>query len=216
MGAVADMSSEPVSGLSAGSLTLTVLAVVLGSSLFAALLTSILTGLRGSAVARRDSYAAAVRSVVAWAEYPYRVRRRTDDDSVTLASLAALGSDLQEGLACHRAWVCSESPVVGEELGRVIETIRSRVGHAIVEAWRSSPVKTADGMNLYPFGPGDLAPAFDRLYSAIRWRFGLRRLTPNWFVRWRLNAAGPLVLPTRTAPFVQARPSDPASPAGVG
>jgi hypothetical protein len=28
----------------------------------------------------RDAYAAAVKTLVAWAEYPYRIRRRTSDD----------------------------------------------------------------------------------------------------------------------------------------
>jgi hypothetical protein len=39
---------------------------------------------------RRDAYAAAIATLVAWAEYPYRIRRRTSDDPVELARLAGL------------------------------------------------------------------------------------------------------------------------------
>jgi hypothetical protein len=35
---------------------------------------------------RRDAYAAAIATLVAWAEYPYRIRRRTSDDPVELAA----------------------------------------------------------------------------------------------------------------------------------
>lgn len=188
------MSAELVaSGTSAGALTLT---AVLGASLLAAVLTSVLTGLRGLATARRDNYAAVVESVVAWAEYPYRVRRRTDDEPATMTRLVELGSDLQENVARRRAWVETESPAVGEEIGRVIENVRSRVGPSIAEAWRTPPVTSAAGMNVSPFGPGDLSQELDRLHGAIKWRFGLRRLAPNWFVKWRLAAADPLILPT--------------------
>ncbi|WP_188943616.1 hypothetical protein [Nakamurella endophytica] len=186
---------------------MTVVTAVLGSSVVAGLLTAFLTGLRGLATARRDQYAAAIESLVAWAEYPYRVRRRVDDAPETLSRLAGLGSDLQESVSRHRAWVGAESPAVGEELGRAIEALRSRIGPAIAEAWRSGPVTSAAEMIVAPFGPGDLSPGLDRLHSAIKWRFGLRRVVPNWFVRWRLTSAGQLTLPPSPGPAPSTAPS---------
>lgn len=168
---------------SAGAISISVVTAILGSSLVAGVLTAVLTGLRAAAATRRDSYAAAVEAVVAWAEYPYRVRRRTDDEPGTLGKLAGLGSDLQERLARSRAWVATESSAVAAEFDCAIGEIREKVGDAVVEAWRAAPVTTADGMNVAPFGPGDLGPLFLRLNTAVRWRFGLRRVVPNRIVR---------------------------------
>ena len=40
----------------------------------------------------------ATRQLVAYAEYPYRIRRRTSDDPEELGRLAKLGHDIQEAL----------------------------------------------------------------------------------------------------------------------
>lgn len=168
-------------------LTVAVFSGILGSSLLAGLVTTVLTGWRASAAARRDRYAAAVEAVVAWAEYPYRVRRRVNDDPETLAKLADLGHDLQECLARNRAWVAAESTAVAYEFDVVIEEARRRVGDSIMQAWKASPVSTAAEMIVAPFGPGDMTAAFNRLNSAVRWRFGWRRMLPSLFVHWRLG-----------------------------
>ena len=43
----------------------------------------------GEATARRqERYADAVKTLVSWVEYPYRVRRRTDDSAAALTTLA--------------------------------------------------------------------------------------------------------------------------------
>jgi hypothetical protein len=177
---------------SASGVTLAVVTAVLSSSLVAGLITLVVAGVRVSAATRRENYSAAVEAVVAWAEYPYRVRRRTDDDPATLSRLAELGNDIQERLARNRAWVATESSAVAGEFDAVVKAARSRIANAITQAWQTRPITSADGMNVAPFGPGDLSGLFERLNAAIRWRFGLRRAVPNWIVRRRLrrNADG--------------------------
>lgn len=172
---------------SVGELSVAVGAAILGSGLLSGLVATILNGRRASAAERRDKYAAAVEAVVAWAEYPYRVRRRVDDDPQTLSKLADLGHDLQERLARHQAWVSAESSPVSHELNTVIDDARKRVSDSITEAWDAAPVTCAVGMNVSPFGPGEMASVFGRLDSAVRWRFGWRRVLPGRFVRWRLS-----------------------------
>src|SRR4051794_25186091 len=71
---------------------------LLGSSVVAGLITSVLGNLRAAATARREGYANAVRSLIARGEYPYRVRRRVSDDADVLAALVSRGHDLQEQL----------------------------------------------------------------------------------------------------------------------
>src|SRR3546814_20804165 len=83
---------------------LTVAIALLGSSLVAGLITTILSNLRASATSRRDGYANAVRSLIARAEYPYRVRRRISDDPEVLAGLVGRGHDLPEQLEIGRQW----------------------------------------------------------------------------------------------------------------
>jgi len=193
MGAHSNMSDlYQAAAPSVWGLTVTVLTAVLGSSLAAGLITTVLTGARASAATRREHYAAAVEAIVAWAEYPYRVRRRTDDDPATLSRLAELGHDIQERLAGNLAWVAAESSAVAGEFDAVIKAARSRIGESITQAWQANPVKSADGMNVSPFGPGDLNELFERLNTVVRWRFGWRRTAPNWIVRRRLmrNASG--------------------------
>lgn len=181
-------ASQSSPGTSTGALTVALVLAVLGSGFLATIVTTIMTGLRSTSSARRNSYATAVEAVVAWCEYPYRIRRRTDDDPVTLAVLANLGHELQERLARHQAWISAENPAMKEAFDQVLNTVRGPVGRAAAEAWNTEPVQTAQAMNIKPFGPGDLSCDINRLNVAVGYRFGVRRLMPPWLVRRRLRA----------------------------
>lgn len=133
---------------------------------------------------RREGHAAAIRALVAWSEYPYRVRRRTSDDPAELRRLADLGHDLQEQLQCHRTWVRAESRRVGDTYDAAIATLKSRSGDALNDAWSSAPIAHASEMNLAGWGPGDVDDIVTRVNDAIMWRFGWRRI---------LTAFGPTV-----------------------
>lgn len=53
---------------------------------------------------RRDGYAEATKELLSWAEYPYRIKRRTDDTPSTLTLLADIGHQHQEALRYRQAW----------------------------------------------------------------------------------------------------------------
>jgi len=72
------------------------LVVLLSSGVVSALVAVVAASSGVAAENRRQGYAAAVEAVVAWAEYPFRIRRRTSDDPATLSDLANLGHELQE------------------------------------------------------------------------------------------------------------------------
>lgn len=169
-----------------------VVATILGSTVLATLVTTIVTGLRSSSSARRDGYAAAVEAVVAWFEFPYRVRRRTSDAAESLGALANLGHDVQERLAGRLAWVATENDVVSETFDAVLAGVRSRVGDSVAEAWNTPAVAAAPEMNVSPFGPGSIQTDLVKLHVAISYRFGLRRMLPDRFTRWRLARRGVL------------------------
>ena len=121
---------------------------------------------------RRDRYAEAVAALVAWVEFPYRVRRRTDDTPATLAALAARGHELQEKLAGHQAWILAENSTVATAYRTARTTITPVVGAAIREAWATGPAATAEAMNLGDWGPAkECSAAICDVEKAIANRF---------------------------------------------
>ncbi len=125
---------------------------------------------------RRESYASAVRTLVAWIEFPYRVRRRVDDEPGTLKDLADQGHTLQEQLEYNRAWIISESPRVAVVYSGVLERINSVVGPAVSDAWKNVPVSSSSGMVLGSvMDRNSCTDALVELEAAIAHRFGWRR-----------------------------------------
>lgn len=133
-------------------LTFVVLPVVVAG--LTAIVTLLVTKAGEATAHRRDHYAAAVKTLVAWSEFPYRVRRRTDNELPTLACLAGLGHDLQEQLACHQAWIAADHPRLARSFAKALSTITNAVGPAVTEAWDTPPVSSPGGMNLGRWGPG--------------------------------------------------------------
>lgn len=173
--------AAPASDDNSTSVWLVVAITLLGSSVLAGLITSVLGNLRAAATARREGYANAVRSLIARGEYPYRVRRRVSDDDDVLSALVERGHDLQEQLAACRTWVASEHRVLGRLFEAALAAIDTTVGPAIKDAWDNPPISAATGMNLNGWGPGDQWPHVAKLERAIAYRFGWRRLVPSRF-----------------------------------
>ena len=128
---------------------------------------------------RRQRYADAVRLLVRWSEYPYRIRRRTSNDPGALTRLAEVGHDLQEQLQCHRTWVQAENSRVGSIYSEAILTIKGRTAPWTTEAWQCEPVSDGAGMVLSGWGPGSIEDLLAKLDDAIAARFGWRRLIPR-------------------------------------
>ena len=135
---------------------------------------------------RRDGYAAATRELLAWAEYPYRIKRRTTDDPLALTKLADLGHELQEALRYREAWIQGENRWVATVFTEVRQELGKTVGPACSDAWTSAPVTTAAEMNLNGWGPTDADALLKRFERALRFRFGWRRLVA--ILRWHPGA----------------------------
>lgn len=188
--------------------TITIALAVLGSSVVAGLISVILGNTRANATARRERYAQAVRTLVAWAEYPYRIRRRTSDDAATLTALAERGHTLQEQLAESRAWIAAESRAMSEVFDACLDDINPLVGPACAVAWQQPPITKSAEMLLGDFGPRGINAIVARMECAIIYRFGLRRLMWRGWVlrRLRRRACLPETSPT-TVEEVATRPS---------
>lgn len=160
---------------------------VLGSGLAATTVTLLVNGMQTIAAGRREHYAEAMRALVSWCEYPYRIRRRTSDDPATLAELAQLGHALQESLAYHATWIASDSPAVAEIYRGAQATLAGSVGVACSQAWRSGPIMSAAEMVLTPATQDDVRRVIDIVQQAVDHRFGPRRLLPGPVVRRLLS-----------------------------
>lgn len=168
-----------------------ILASVLGSGVISAVITSFVTGRRSVAETRRQGCSEAVEALIAWAEYPYRIRRRTSDEPKVLSALAEVGHELQERKARALAWVAGEDGELYEIFARNAEHLSARVGPAIAEAWTLPPVAAASGMVLGTWGPGQAAgKVAQRLNCAVSYHCGHRWRGLRWFsplYRWRLQ-----------------------------
>lgn len=130
---------------------------------------------------RRDHCADAVATLVAWSEFPYRVRRRVDDRPETLTALTAIGHDLQERLACHEAWISTDSTSASAAFRKARADLAAPVGDAIKQAWDSPPITTASAMNLGTWGPGSATPpVVAELQRQFAARFGPERFKTWW------------------------------------
>jgi hypothetical protein len=195
-----EVPAAPSSDDTSTSVWLLVAIALLGSSVLAGLITSVLGNLRASATARREGYAHAVRSLIARGEYPYRVRRRVSDDPEVLSALVERGHDLQEQLADCRTWVASEHRVLGSLFEAALASIDGTVGPAIQDAWNQPAITAASGMNLNSWGPGDLWPYVAKLERAIAYRFGWRRIVPARLWSHQIWACPPVTADQRDAP----------------
>lgn len=146
------------------------------AAVLGAIVTMTLTRVNEATNRRRDRYAEAVQTLVAWTEYPYRVRRRTDDSPATLTTLANHGHDLQERLALHHAWIATEHPGLAQTYAVARATLDRLVGPLISEAWDHGPVTQAAEMNLRGWGSSnECREAITNVQREIENRFGFRR-----------------------------------------
>lgn len=176
----------------------TVTGAVLGSSVLSALLTKLMDRSGTKAEAIRVGYAEATRAMNAWGQFPFRIRRRTDDEPETLRKLEALGAEIQERLAYASGWVAAESPAMGELFTELVTALRAEVAVHNREAWAAAAVARPSDMNLAgPPTRGDVDDEWAgkipaewvvvQLFStAVRYRSGWRRvLLPSSVLRRR-------------------------------
>lgn len=114
--------------------------------LVAGVVTTLLTvgaGLRQSALQRAagrrellaKQYGDALADALAWAEIPWRIARRTSDESATVATLVEHIHGLQERIEHHRRWLVVESEDVGRAYGSLVDALKAAVKPHAQEAW---------------------------------------------------------------------------------
>lgn len=165
---------------------LAVVIIGLVGSITVAVLTFALGRLNDAAARRRNAYAEATKQLVAYVEYPYRIRRRSSDSPDELTRLASLGHDLQEALTYHETWIRSENRWVAEVYKEVRRDLAMAVAAACNDAWETPPISAAGGMRLNGWGPRGTQEHIERFESAVAFRFGWRRALAAF--GWRSGA----------------------------
>lgn len=177
------MSAVIASGVNFG-LTYVLLPVLVAA--LTAVVTMWVTRAGEAANERRDRYAQSIATLVAWIEFPYRVRRRTSDDSSTLAELAAIGHDLQERLALNQAWISTDSADLADAYVKARVDLAEHVSAALREAWTLPPISEASSMNLGGWGPARSCDLIVKeLQGQISAHFGVQRFKNAVGIKWR-------------------------------
>lgn len=97
---------------------------------------------------KRETCAQAITDALAWLELPYRIRRRSDDTSVTIAGLVNRMHDLQERLLLHESWLRVELPEAHASYCALVRAAKDAVRDTLRGAWGSPPAARPTDQNL--------------------------------------------------------------------
>jgi len=132
----------------------------------------------------RDGYAEAIRTLVAWREFPYRVLRRAADEPATYALLTDRGHQVQEDFAYWTSWIASDNARVADAYRASARALREHLQGPIQQAWDSPPAASASSQarstNL-----GIDHERCDAIVEAFQAVAHSRRAPHRWFRRCR-------------------------------
>ena len=117
---------------------------------------------------RREKAAAALSDALLWIEMPYRIARRTGDDTAALAALTNTMHELQERHLFNRAWIQVEVPEAYDAYVSLIDDIRSQCGPNLTAAWQRLPATKPADMNLGAIYLVDVQTKIDAYVQAVR------------------------------------------------
>lgn len=128
---------------------------------------------------RRETHAAAVKTLIGWHEFAYQVRRRLNDSDAEIARLRDVAHTLQQEISYYEVLLTSENEHLGRAYGEAAAGIKARSSDFIREAWRSLPAGKPEGQVLEDWGPGPPNGDLRALLDELPMRFGWRRLVPR-------------------------------------
>lgn len=97
---------------------------------------------------RNQTFAAALASIEAYAEMPYRIRRRPHNPRIRHQLTEAL-STIQADIAWHQAWLELEAPTVADSFRTLVRVTRAQAGAQIRDAWTQPRLRHDPEMNLH-------------------------------------------------------------------
>jgi len=141
------------------------LVLLAGSAVVASIVSGIvsLTGLRWAAqlqdvARRREMYARALETVVAYREFPFAIRRRRADKAADERErLSESLRQIQQQLGFYTAWIEAESKEVAGPYRKLVDETRKLAGQQMHDAWAAPAADEDAAMNV---------PGID--YSSLR------------------------------------------------
>lgn len=132
----------------------------------------------------RSVFAEAFRTVAAYKEFPYTIRRRRHDEPESeRVRISQAMSGVQAELSYYLAWTRAESESVGRCYAALVTEVRRVAGSACRDAWETTPITTDRAMNIKGANAIDLSsirPLEDAFVEAtqlhLRSFLSLRRL----------------------------------------
>ena len=112
-----------------------IIAVVLGSSVVAALINNLAIGYRDRRKERKELVAKANASVLRRVELCYRIRRRAENEDATVKNLA---HDIQEENEYYKSLLLVESRWYGERYSLYLDAVKGLTCRAMSAAWQMS------------------------------------------------------------------------------
>jgi hypothetical protein len=120
-----------------------------------------INGAREERQRRRENHSRAIRAVVAYAEMPFRIRRRRHEEEHASAERTRLSDDFsaaQVELAACEALIRADRDIeVRDAYERLVSTTRSTAGTLGRDAWSADPITCDSEMNM-PDVAAALAP----------------------------------------------------------
>jgi hypothetical protein len=114
--------------------------------------TLLVNGSREERRSRRDNHARAIQAVVAYAEMPYRIRRRRHDPDHRSAERARLSdafSDIQAELASCEALIRADRDLEVRDAYEVLtKTLRATAGEVASDGWKTDPIDADTEMSM--------------------------------------------------------------------
>lgn len=122
------------------------------AALLGVALTLNVNGAREERRTRKENHARAIRAIVAYAEMPYRIRRRRADEDHRAGERVRLSdafSEIQVELAACEALIRSDRDLdVRDAYERLVRTLRTTAGKLASEAWDTSPINDDSQMGM--------------------------------------------------------------------
>lgn len=106
------------------------------SAIFVVILGATTANLRSRSDRRRETYASSLRTVVAWTEMLYRVRRRTPESTGVLVDRF---HQLQEELTFHQGLIGGESKYMARSYNRLVKQAKDSIFEGVKAAWAQEP-----------------------------------------------------------------------------
>jgi hypothetical protein len=143
-------------------------AIAGGVAVFTWAVGSIISTVQRDRQRRREAFSRAFAAIVAYAEFPYEVRRRDPGDEAgeRLRISEALRT-LQQEISYFEAWLRSESSAVGEAYADLVADTRRLAGKAIHDAWLAPAVAADADMNMPDLGLAPLQQSRTRYLAAV-------------------------------------------------